>query len=264
MDRSHCASPRHGPDRASVRRSGIRASMTDALHNVACSPSRCCYDLVTVFVFGVSPLSGGCYVHAMPEPSLHVLAVIGSLHRDSVTRVVVARVAQSLEEGGCGVDVLDLEKEPLALYNPDTSHDSPEYAALQKRVERADVIVLGTPDYHGSISSTLKNFLDHFWHEFAGKLFATIVASHEKGLTVTDQLRTVARQCYAWSLPYGVSFADQVDVQDSGLISDSLQKRLEMLARDLRIYGELLARQRSADLAGTDSGFMARLRGSEA
>src|SRR5260221_13108353 len=30
-------------------------------------------------------------------------------------------------------------------------------------------------------------------------LFATIVASHEKGLTVTDQLRTVARQCYARS-----------------------------------------------------------------
>jgi len=38
----------------------------------------------------------------------------------------------------------------------------------------------------------MKNFLDHFWREFAGKLFATIVASHEKGLTVTDQLRTVA------------------------------------------------------------------------
>src|SRR5260370_18516204 len=165
MDPSHCASPSPESLRGSVRRSGIRASMTDALHNVACSPSRCCYDLVTVFVFGVSPVSGGCYLHAMPESSLHVVAVIGSLHRDSVTRVVVARVAQSLEEGGCGVDVLDLEKEPLALYNPDTSHDSPDYAALQGRVERADVIVLGTPDYHGSISSARKKFLDHVWHD---------------------------------------------------------------------------------------------------
>ena len=64
------------------------------------------------------------------------------------------------------------------------------------------------------MSSTIKNFLDHFWQEFAGKLFATIVASHEKGLTVTDQLRTVARQCYAWSLPYGDSFADRDDLKD--------------------------------------------------
>jgi len=54
-------------------------------------------------------------------------------------------------------------------------------------IDRAGAYILGTPDYHGSISSALKNFLDHFWQEFAGKLFASVVASHEKGLTVTDQ-----------------------------------------------------------------------------
>src|SRR5204863_706191 len=109
---------------------------------------------------------------------------------------------------------------------------TPEFDALQARVVKADVIVLGTPDYHGSISSTLKNFLDHFWHEFAGKLFCTIVASHEKGLTVIDQLRTVARQCYAWSLPYGVSFADREDMKDGVVSSEHFKKRLEMMVHD--------------------------------
>ncbi len=200
------------------------------------------------------------YSAVMPKTTLNVLAVIGSLHRDSVTRVVVARAARQLADGGCDVDLLDLEKEPLPLYNPDTSHDLPEYAGLQGRVERADVIVLGTPDYHGSISSTLKNFLDHFWHEFAGKLFATIVASHEKGLTVTDQLRTVARQCYAWTLPYGVSFSEDDDVKDGEITSEALQRRLEMLVRDVLVYGALLARQRQADLEGDEPGFLARHR----
>jgi FMN reductase len=110
------------------------------------------------------------------------------------------------------------------------------------------------------MSSTIKNFLDHFWHEFAGKLFVTIVASHEKGLTVTDQLRTVARQCYAWSLPYGVSFADQVDVKGEAIVSDALRNRVEMMIRDVRVYGEVLAHQRRADLASNDPGFMARWR----
>src|SRR6185437_7830507 len=119
-----------------------------------------------------------------------------------------------------------LQKEPLPLYNPDTAYHSREFQALQKRVDAADVLLLGTPDYHGSVSSTLKNFLDHFWREFAGKLFATIVASPEKGLTVTDQLRTVARQCYAWSLPYGVSFVDREDVKEGKVTSETLQKRL--------------------------------------
>ena len=196
----------------------------------------------------------------MSEAPLTILAVVGSLQRESVTRVVVSQVAQQLQAAGCAVDVLDFEKESLALYNPDTAHDLPGYEQLQARVHRADVIVLGTPDYHGSISGALKNFLDHFWHEFAGKLFATIVASHEKGLTVTDQLRTVARQCYAWTLPYGVSLTENVDVKDGQIASDALKQRLEMLIRDLRVYGEVLARQRRADLAGTDPGFLARHR----
>jgi NAD(P)H-dependent FMN reductase len=196
----------------------------------------------------------------MGDSSLRILAVVGSLQRESVTRVVVLRVAQQLQAAGCAVDVLDFEKESLALYNPDTAHNSPGYAELQARVHRADVIILGTPDYHGSISGVMKNFLDHFWHEFAGKLFATLVASHEKGLTVTDQLRTVARQCYAWTLPYGVSLTEDIDVKDGQIASDALKQRLEMLVRDLRIYGEILARQRRADLAGTEPGFLARHR----
>jgi len=197
----------------------------------------------------------------MAEPALKVLAVAGSLQRESVTRVVIQHIARELQAGGCAVDVLDFEKEPLALYNPDTTHDLPAYADLQARVHRADVILLGSPDYHGSISGAMKNFLDHFWHEFAGKLFATVVASHEKGLTVTDQLRTVARQCYAWTLPYGVSFTEEIDVKDGRIVSDALRQRLEMLIRDLRVYGILLARQRRADVAGNDPGFMAKHRG---
>ena len=77
----------------------------------------------------------------------------------------------------------------------------------------------------------MKNFLDHFWREFAGKLFASVVASHEKGLTVTDQLRTVARQCYAWSMPYGVSFADREDVRDDLVHSEALRNRCHAGAR---------------------------------
>ena len=196
----------------------------------------------------------------MLDRPLQVLAVAGSLHRRSVTRAVVLHVAKRLKAEGCIVDVLDFETEPLPLYNPDTAYHAPGFDALQIRVERADVYVLGTPDYHGSISGAMKNFLDHFWGEFAGKLFATIVASHEKGLTVTDQFRTVARQCYAWTLPYGVSFAEKEDVKRGQVVSGALKRRLNLFVRDVRVYGTLLARQRRTDLAGTEPGFMAKHR----
>jgi NAD(P)H-dependent FMN reductase len=195
----------------------------------------------------------------MAKTALRILAVAGTVSRDSGLSAVVGHITRQLKSEGCSVDVLDFEKEPLAIYNPEVTPGLPAYAALQARVDCADVIVLATPDYHGSVSGTIKNFLDHFWREFAGKLFVTIVSSNEKGLTVTDQLRTVARQCYAWTLPYGVAFTHD-DVKGGQIASRTLKNRLAMMIRDLRVYGELLARQRHADLGDTAPSFMAKYR----
>jgi FMN reductase len=191
---------------------------------------------------------------------LNVMAVIGSLHEKSVTKVAVKFVADGLRDAGCTVDVLDLAKEQLPLVNTDTSFTADYYGPLKERVLAADVFVLGTPDYHGSMSGAMKNFLDHFWREFTGKLFVPMVASHEKGLTVHDQLHTIARQCYAWSLPYAVSFVEKEDVVDGEVASDKFRDRLTMMMRDVQVYGSLLANQRKSDLSGEGPTFMAMLR----
>lgn len=196
----------------------------------------------------------------MSSTSLRVLAVVGSLGKHSVTRVVLHQAASDLTQAGCHLDFLDFTKDPLPLFDPDAAYHAPAYLALKATVDAADVLLLGTPDYHGSMSSALKNFLDHFWKEFAGKLFVPMVASHEKGLTVADQIRTVARQCYAWAMPYAVSFTDKTDVVDGRIASDALRSRLAMLVRDIQVYGTLLAAQRKQDLAGQEPGFLARYR----
>ena len=192
--------------------------------------------------------------------SLNVMAVIGSLHQSSVTKVAVHHVAEGLRKQGVVVDILDLSAESLPLVNTDTTFTADYYGPLKERVKAADVFVLGTPDYHGGVSGALKNFTDHFWKEFTGKLFAPIVASHEKGLTAHDQLRTIARQCYAWSLPYAVSFEEKKDVIDGQVASDQFRDRMEMMVRDVAIYGRVLADQRAADLESGDPSFMAQLR----
>ena len=196
----------------------------------------------------------------MNELPLNVLCVIGTSAARSATHVIVENVALRLFALGVNVDVFDPHKEPLSLFNPESSYRSDEFVRLKSRVEQADAYLLATPDYHGSISSTLKNFLDHFWQEFTGKLFAQVVCSHEKGLTVIDQLRTVARQCYAWTLPYGLSFSADTDLKDGVTLTQPLQHRVEMLVHDIRAYGLLLRQQRQSDLSGGSPGFLARLR----
>jgi hypothetical protein len=90
----------------------------------------------------------------------------------------------------------------------------------------------------------MKNFLDYFWEEFAGKTFGYIIASHEKGLTVADQMRTSVRQCYGWSMPYNISINGGSDFNSSGNpVNSLLANRIKMLARDLVTYGTLIRRQ---------------------
>jgi FMN reductase len=109
----------------------------------------------------------------------------------------------------------------------------------------ADAFVLATPDYHGSMSGALKNFLDYHWKELAGKLFGYLCASHEKGLLPMEQMRVAVRQCYGWSLPYGVSVGG-----DEESVLTASEARIRMLGRDLAVYGKLIRDQFNLDLEG--------------
>jgi FMN reductase len=108
----------------------------------------------------------------------------------------------------------------------------------------------------------MKNFLDYHWEEFTGKLFGYLCASHEKGLTVMDQMRTAVRQCYGWSMPYGVSVHGEHDFDATGRITNTRQeKRLQMLGRDVVVYGTMIREQFVRDLHGDDPDtFAARYR----
>ena len=196
----------------------------------------------------------------MPSTTrFRVLGVAGSTRGQSYsTRALKAALAHA-EKLGAETRLLELGNAGIPFYNPEAP-SSKELQDASASISWADAIILASPDYHGSMSGTLKNFLDHFWQEFAGKLFVTIVSSHEKGLTVTDQLRTVARQCYAWSLPYGLSFVDKEDLLDGKVHSDSFKRRLEMMVHDAIAYGRVLSSQRRRDLECSDPGFMARYR----
>jgi len=189
-----------------------------------------------------------------------VLCVSGSLQRGSATSTCLAHLVTHLSKAGVSASLIDLARSALPLFRPGEAMAISEFQALQTQVTEADVLVLGTPDYHGCMSGALKNFLDYLWGELAGRLIVPLVVSNEKGLTVLDQIRTVARQCYAWTLPYGISVSEKADLQGPEIVGEALRARLEMLARDVRVYGGVLAAQRRADLAGTDSGFLARYR----
>ena len=195
--------------------------------------------------------------------ALKVLGVGSSMREGSYGTRALRIVLDRMEKLQAETHLLDLRKVKMPTFNPNSSLQSGKrIREVTEEVNWADVFILATPDYHGSMSGPMKNFLDHYWQEFAGKTFGYICTSHEKGLTVMDQMRTAVRQCYGWSLPYGISVNGGEDFNEAGEIVNSLlAKRLRMLARDLIVYGKLIRAQFLQDLSSKESDtFAARYR----
>lgn len=182
--------------------------------------------------------------------TVNILGVGASMRQHSSSTAALKIALEEAKKHGAQIRLLNLRDTELPLYKTDNNESSEsEIHKVEEDVNWADAFILASPDYHGSMSGSMKNFLDYFWTEFAGKMFGYICSSHEKGLTVMDHMRTAVRQCYGWSMPYGVSVQGGEDFDANGKITnEELSLRLEMLARDLVVYGELVRTQFTRDL----------------
>ena len=197
------------------------------------------------------------------EGTINVLGVAGSMREQSYSTRALKIVLEEVKKYDSESYVLELRKINLPLFDPSgntldessssTNSNNNGLERITTTLKWADAFVLASPDYHGSMSGGMKNFLDYFWEEFAGKTFGYIVASHEKGLTVADQMRTAVRQCYGWSMPYNISTNGEKDFDSKGnLVNSALAKRIKMLSRDLVTYGALIRRQFLEDVANQE------------
>lgn len=194
---------------------------------------------------------------------IKILGVSGSMREGSHSARALGVLLEGARTRGAEARLLDLRVVDLPMYRPHGALIETEgLRVATEAVNWADAFVLASPDYHGSMSGAMKNFLDYYWTEFSGKVFGYLCASHEKGLTVMDQMRTAVRQCYGWSLPYGVSFHGDEDFDAAGNVRNQMvARRLRMLARDLVVYGAAIRQQALADLAGDEPDtFVARYR----
>ena len=186
--------------------------------------------------------------------TIKLLGIAGSMRNNSYSfKALDLALKTSKNNYHAEINLFDLRKNKLPIYEPNLDLDKiplPEKESLDmanKLVRWADAIILTSPDYHGSMSGVLKNFLDFFWKEFSGKTFGYICASHEKGLTVMEQMRTAVRQCYGWSMPYGISTSSDDFDSEGNITNKKTILRIEMLSRDIVFYGKVIRDQFLSD-----------------
>ncbi|PSQ44082.1 FMN reductase [Halobacteriales archaeon SW_7_68_16] len=171
----------------------------------------------------------------------HVLAICGSLRDRSHTRVALRAALAGADAAGATTELLDLRELELPVFDADADEagDAPH---LTERVRAADSILLGTPVYHGSYSSVLKNALDYCgFDEFEGTTVGLLaVAGGRFPVTALDHLRSVCRALNAWVLPHQAALPQARNAIEGGeMVDDDLRERVAVLGRRAVRYADI-------------------------
>jgi chromate reductase, NAD(P)H dehydrogenase (quinone) len=185
----------------------------------------------------------------MTEPSFDVLALCGSLRRNSLNRRLLAAGTQLAPPD------LRITLHPIGSIPPyDADVESralpPPVRRLKEAVDASDGLLIVTPEYNTSIPGVLKNALDWvsrpaFRSPFVGKPVALMAATPgRRGTARTlDDLRRVLESTLAEPLPDAVDVAQAheklrgADIAEAAL-ERQVRQLLEALAEVLRLRGE--------------------------
>lgn len=94
---------------------------------------------------------------------MHYVVVSGSHRKDSQSSKVSNWLAEQVRKGGNDADVIDLSGNPVPLWDEsawDADSDlSAEMKPYLEKLQKADAVVLVSPEWHGMVPGGLKNFL---------------------------------------------------------------------------------------------------------
>lgn len=163
-----------------------------------------------------------------------VVAICGSLRDESYTRLALEHVLDAAKDAGAETELIDLRRLDLPLFDPD-DRDRGDADQLRPVVRDADVVVMGTPVYHGMVSSALKNAFDYLGKdEFEGTTVGLLATAGGGSYAPTlEHLRTGIRTVHGWTLPHEVGIRKAYDAFDDegAFVDPDLEARVRKLGR---------------------------------
>ena len=176
-----------------------------------------------------------------------VLAVSGSLRAQSTTSRALDLALEGARQAGAEVRSVTLDGLGLPWCDgrPEGASYGPAVDAWRATMIGADAIVLGSPEYHGSMSGVLKNALDLLDKEhMQGKMIGLVATARGDAgaMNTLNHLRHVCRWGDAWVLPSQVSIprAQDAFASDGAVLREGLSAELMGLGSELVRYARLL------------------------
>ncbi len=174
---------------------------------------------------------------AADTASVRMVGICGSLAAGGATRKVVSLALSGASEYGVTTKLIDLRDYELVFCGQVAEKDYPEDVfKLRREVGEAQGIILGTPEYYGTLSGVLKNALDLMGpDQFEGKVVGLVgvAGGHTGAINSLNTMRTIGRNLHSWVIPQEVSVADVGEAfEEDGTLKDpALDQRLRDLGK---------------------------------
>ena len=185
--------------------------------------------------------------------SLKVAAICGSLSEENATKWALRIALDGATELGAGTELIELRDYELVFLGQVEEADyPPDVFRLRDRIKQSDAIILGTPEYYGSLSGALKNMFDLMRpEEFSGKVVGLVgvAGGHTGAINSLNAMRTIGRNLHCWVIPQEVSIANSRHAFDeNGSIHDQdVDDRLREIGRQVVRLAAVQRRVRDDD-----------------
>lgn len=179
------------------------------------------------------------------DRSILIAGICGSLRAGSYTRMALQVALAGAAEIGAQTSLIDLRDFDLPFASGDEGSPlGSGVLRLRKLVREADGIVLGTPEYHGSLSGVLKNALDLMgFDQFEGKMIGLVGVSGGRmgAFEALNALRGVGRALHAWVVPEQASIPEawRVFGPNGEILDEAHGKRVKEVGRQVARFAHL-------------------------
>lgn len=178
---------------------------------------------------------------------MYVVSLCGSLRPESSTQRALDVALAAAESAGAKVEALSLRDFDLPFCDGRSEEDTygGDVARFRDIVAAADAILLGSPEYHGSLSGVLKNAIDLLGTaHMRGKMIGVLATARGDAgaMNTLNHLRHISRWVDAWVLPAQVSIPQAATAwaADGTIAREGLEEQLQRLGTELVRYCQLL------------------------
>ncbi|WP_339997871.1 NADPH-dependent FMN reductase [Priestia aryabhattai] len=168
---------------------------------------------------------------------MNILIINGSPRETGRTTQVTRELHKSYQSS-----FLDLSQLSLPIFTGEPhQYEIEEVKVLTEAIEKADGILLATPEYHGAMSGALKNAFDFLNSAyFAHKPVALVAVSGggKGGINALNNLRTVTRALYANVLSKQLVL-DPAEIVEKGTLRKNAADGIHELVNELTLYTQV-------------------------